>query len=115
MYAILSQIWNNGARTNYMNYYAMTKRLQIPWIGEYYADALTLEARIKNRTEVQEAASLLCAKLMERKSKREEMIQYLADKRGISFDEMKRQLLTGEYKPLEPEEIVELEEVEEGE
>ena len=84
-----------------------TKRLQIPYIGEFYYDELVIEARLKGRTEVAEAASLLCSKLMQREEIRKEMIERLAVKRQISFDEMRRRLLLGEYKPLEPEDFIE--------
>jgi hypothetical protein len=75
----------------------MGKRLQIPWIGEYYMDELIIEARLKGRTEVQEASSLLCAKLMQRAPDRERMIKALADKRGITSEEMRSQILKGKY------------------
>jgi hypothetical protein len=81
-----------------------SKRLQIPFIGEYYYDELVIEARLKARTEVAEAASLICSKLMQRKDIRNEMIEQLAKKRKIGFDEMRRIILSGE--PLEPEEIL---------
>ena len=86
---------------------SMKKRLQIPWLGEYYMDELIIEARMKNRTEVVEAASLLCAKLMQRQPDRERMIQALADKRGITFKEMRSQLLNNEHEPLTTDEMEE--------
>lgn len=82
------------------------KRLQVPFIGEFYYDELIIEAKLKGRTEVQEAASLLCSKLMQREETRKKMIERLAMKRGITPEEMRRQLLTDEYQPLEPDEIV---------
>ncbi len=72
------------------------ERLRLAPLGEYYEDALKIEAAIKNRTTAAEAASLLCAKLQERKANRAEMVQYLANKRGISEKEMWVQLLNGE-------------------
>ena len=83
----------------------MSKRLQIPYLGEFYTDELTIEARLKNRSEVQEAASLLCCKLASRLPERERMIKALADKRGITFDEMRTQLLKGDYEPISQEDI----------
>lgn len=85
---------------------AVPKRLQLPFIGEYYYDELVIEARLKGRTEVAEAASLLCSKLMQRKEQRREMIEILAKKRGITPEEMRRQILAEEYEFLEPKEIV---------
>lgn len=71
-------------------------RIRLAALGEYYEDALAVEAALKNRTTAAEAASLLCAKLQERKTNRAEMVQYLAEKRGISAKEMWAQLLQGE-------------------
>jgi hypothetical protein len=41
------------------------------------------------------------------------MVQYLANKRRISFDEMWHQLLVGEYQPLTPDETKALDNIEE--
>jgi hypothetical protein len=79
--------------------------------GEYCDDALTIEAVLKNRSKPFEASSLLCEKLQERKPKRDEMVQYLADKRGISFKEMWNLILSGKYKPLTGEEVSKLQEL----
>lgn len=76
------------------------ERLQVPAIGEYYQDLLTIDSAINDRTNVVQAQSLLCAKLQERESKIRERVQYLADKRNLSFKEMQDQLLTGTYEPL---------------
>ena len=78
------------------------------YLGEYYDDCLVIEVALKNRTKINEASSLICAKLMERSEKRKQMVQYLADKRGITFDDMWKQLLTGEYQPLSPDELKEI-------
>lgn len=83
-------------------------RIYASGLGEYYRDVLKIEATLKQRTEPIEAGSLLCAKLQERAPKREAMVQYMADKRGISFREMWNLLLNGE--PLSAEEISGLEE-----
>jgi hypothetical protein len=50
---------------------------------------------LKGKTKTAEATSLFCAKLQEREPKRNAMVQYLADKRGITFQEMWLQLLNG--------------------
>jgi hypothetical protein len=39
------------------------------------------------------------------------MVQYLADKRGISFKEMWNLILSGKYKPLTGEELSKLQEI----
>ena len=77
-----------------------TRRLQIPDLGEYYSDMLQIEAALKNRTIPQEASSLLCSKLQEREDKRRKMVEHLATKRGISFDDMWAQLISGNYSPI---------------
>lgn len=90
----------------------MPERIYVTYPGEFYDDALTVEAAIKNRSKSAEAASLLCSKLQERKTRRDEMVQYLANKRRISFDEMWHQLLVGEYQPLTPDETKALDTIE---
>ena len=82
------------------------KRITLPLLGEYYDDLLKIDSKINARANTVQANSLLCAKLQERAPKIKERVQYLADKRGISFEEMWKQLLTDEYEPIEPEEIV---------
>lgn len=87
---------------------ARSRRLQIPDLGEYYNDMLRIEAALKNRTLPQEANSLLCAMLQQRDEKRHRMVEHLARKRQISFDEMWQQLLDGTYAPLASDELDEL-------
>jgi hypothetical protein len=55
-----------------------------------------------------QANLLLCAKLQEREPKLRERVQYLADKRKISVQEMWNQLLTGSFERITPEEYAEL-------
>lgn len=88
-----------------------TDRQYINYLGEYYDDCLTVEAELKNRTKTFEGSSLLCAKLQEREQKRNLMVEYLAGKRNISFQEMWRQLLTKTYTPMTPEEYSQLQEL----
>ncbi len=76
-----------------------TERQYIAYLGEYYSDCLTVEAALKGRPRTAEGASLLSAKLQERAERRDQMVQYLANKRGITFDEMWQQLISGSYKP----------------
>jgi hypothetical protein len=92
-----------------------TERQYIAYLGEYYDDAWTIEAELKGKTKTIEGASLLCAKLQEREEKRTKMVQYLADKRAISFKEMWRQILTGKYQPLSNEELAKISEIDPGE
>ncbi|MCW5319032.1 hypothetical protein GTQ43_36985 [Nostoc sp. KVJ3] len=69
------------------------ERLAIPGLGEYYNDVLTVDAWVNGRTKVVQAQSLLCAKLQERDKLIKERVEYLAKKRGITFDEMWEQIL----------------------
>jgi hypothetical protein len=73
-----------------------TTRIYASGIGEYYLDALKIEAALKQRTEPIEAGSLICAKLKEREDYRNKMVQYIADKRGLTYAEMRDQLLAGD-------------------
>ena len=88
-----------------------TERQYISYVGEFYDDAWTVEAALKGKTKTVEGASLLCTKLQEREDKRNKMVQYLADKRGISFKEMWMQMLTGKYEPLTGEELAKIQEI----
>ncbi|HLO52490.1 MAG TPA: hypothetical protein VK211_29090 [Kamptonema sp.] len=79
------------------------ERLLVSPVGEFYEDLLTVDARINSRSLAAQASSLLCAKLQERESKIRDRVLYLANKRGITFDEMWAALLRGEK--LEPDEV----------
>jgi len=76
------------------------ERFQIQ-LGEYYADLLKLDAWVNGRTKSLQAGNLLGAKIQERESKILERIAYLAEKRGISPEELRKQILSGE--PIETE------------
>jgi hypothetical protein len=92
-----------------------TERQYISYVGEFYDDAWTVEAVLKGRTKTAEGASLFCAKLQEREDKRNRMVQYLADKRGITFKQMWMQILTGKYEPLSNEELARIAEIDPNE
>ena len=81
-------------------------RLTIAPIGEYYGDLLTIDSWINDRSKAQQASSLLCSKLQEREDRIRERVKYLANKRGISPDELWIQILKGKAKKIEPDEIV---------
>jgi len=70
------------------------ERFQIQ-LGEYYADLLKLDAWVNGRTKSLQAGNLLGAKIQERESKILERIAYLAEKRGISPEELRKQILNG--------------------
>ncbi|MCC5662005.1 hypothetical protein LC608_34850 [Nostoc sp. XA010] len=78
------------------------ERLAIPGLGEYYNDVLTVDAWVNGRTKVVQAQSLLCAKLQERDKLIKERVEYLAKKRGITFDEMWEQILNNTAQKIVP-------------
>ena len=78
------------------------ERLAIPALGEYYNDILTVDAWVNGRTKVVQAQSLLCAKLQERDKLIKERVEYLAKKRGITFDEMWEQIVNGTAQKIIP-------------
>ncbi|MGL5925506.1 hypothetical protein [Chroococcidiopsis sp.] len=77
------------------------RRLSIPSIGVYYNDLLTLDAAINDRSIPVQAQSLLCAKLQEREARINERLQYMADKFGITIEQMREKILSGEYESSE--------------
>lgn len=83
-------------------------RLNIAPLGEWYEDLLTADSTINSRSVAIQASSLLCAKLQEREPKIKERIQYLANKRGISFEECWKLAVTGKLEKITPEEWAEM-------
>lgn len=81
-----------------------SERLQVPSLGEWYGDLLAVDARINDRSEPTQASNLICAKLQEREPRIRERVEYLAQKRGIPFEEMWQQLVTGTYERITPDE-----------
>lgn len=87
-------------------------RLRIQNVGEFYNDALKIEAWLKDRTVAAEANSLLCSALMRRNDIRKAMVSELARKRGISYEamwdsillEVAEQLTTEEFAAVKAEE-----------
>lgn len=62
-------------------------------------DCLEVEASLKANTRALEAATLLRLILDSEEERRNRKVQYLANKRGIPFQDMWNQLRTGQYKP----------------
>jgi hypothetical protein len=85
-----------------------SERLQIPSLGEWYGDLLAIDARINERSEPNQAHSLLCSKLQEREERIKKRVEYLAQKRGIASEEMWKQLVTGTFEPITPKEWAEM-------
>ena len=80
-------------------------RIVISSIGEYYNDLLTIDAWIRDNTKAAQASSLLCSKLQEREERIKERIEYLAKKRGITSDELWVQILKGNARKIDADEI----------
>ena len=68
------------------------EKLQV-WVGEYYADLIRLDSWINGRTRSAQAGSLLCAKIQEREGRILERLAYLANKRGLTADELRCEIL----------------------
>jgi len=86
-------------------------RLSVAPLGEPYMDRLEIEKFLKDSSVPQEAASLLRAKLMEREDYRDKLLAELARKRGISFEQMRDDILTGKAQKLTKEEFIQMEEI----
>ncbi|MBW4631732.1 MAG: hypothetical protein KME30_07455 [Iphinoe sp. HA4291-MV1] len=80
-------------------------RLALPALGEYYDDLLHVDAWVNNRSKVVQGQNLLCTELQEREAKIKERVEYLAKKRGISFDEMWLSILSGKAQRMTPSEV----------
>ncbi len=85
-------------------------RLTVAPLGEFYEDLLKIDSWINARTIASQANSLLCAKLMQRQVEIRDRVNYLANKRGISADELWAQILNGEAQ--KEDFSVEIEEIE---
>ncbi|OKH31038.1 hypothetical protein NIES2101_41865 [Calothrix sp. HK-06] len=77
-------------------------------LGEWYEDLLSADAAINARSMAMQGNSLLCAKLQERYPVIKERIQYLADKRGITFQECWKLCVTGRIEKITPDEWVDM-------
>jgi len=82
------------------------ERLVIAPIGEFYNDLLIVDSWIRDTTKSQQASNLVCARLQEREQRIKERIEYLAKKRGITPDELWIQILKGNAKKIDADEIV---------
>jgi len=83
---------------------AETKRFTVPDLGEWYTDQLALDAWLNNRSKAVQAQSLLSAKLQEREATIEKRIAYIAQKRGITPEELRSQILAGKAQQISRDE-----------
>jgi len=81
------------------------ERLVIAPVGEFYNDLLIVDSWIRDNTKATQASSLLCSKLAEREGHIRERINYLAKKRGITPDELWLQILKGNARKIDADEI----------
>ena len=72
-------------------------------LGPYYREMLAVEAALKGRSQTEEGGSLLCAMLQQRTDKRNDMVKYLARRRGMTFEQMWDALLNGDIELTESE------------
>ena len=73
-------------------------------VGEWYEDLLAADSTINSRSIATQGSSLLCAKLQERYPIIKERVEYLASKRGISFDECWKLCVTSKLEKITPDE-----------
>ncbi len=108
----LGQIWKNRAEYLLAMITEMNprkdERLALPALGEYYDDLLVIDSWINNRSKVVQGQSLLCAKIQEREARIKERVEYLANKRGISINEMWLSILSGKAQRMSPSEVGEM-------
>ena len=71
-------------------------RLTVAAIGEFYEDLLRVDSWINARTMASQASLLLCEKLMQNQIEIRNQVACLANKRGISANELWNQILSGE-------------------
>jgi len=79
-------------------------RFSIPAPGEYYRVILELDSWINARSPAIQANSLLCSKLQEREPRIMERLDFLAQLRGISREDLIKQIIDGSVEPLESKE-----------
>ena len=82
-------------------------RFYVAGLGEYYSDALKIEAWLKNRSIQAEAGSLLTDKLIQREAQRMKILEDLARKRKISAEELIDQILCDRAEGMSPEDYKE--------
>ncbi len=73
--------------------------------GEYYRDVLKVDAFMRGVSDLEQANSLLGAKLQEREPRVVQRVQYLAWKRGTTQAKLWLDIITGQAKRISPEEI----------
>jgi len=78
-------------------------QIVVSTLSEWVVDRLRILAFVNGRSVGMEAASLIDAHIPYGESNAASKLKYLAKKRGISVEELERQILAGEAKRLPPE------------
>lgn len=73
----------------------MPKRFPIGPLGEHDDDWLRILAWLNNTSKSVQAASLISIQIKEKKPEIQEMLDYIAKKRGIPSDELIESILNG--------------------
>jgi hypothetical protein len=73
----------------------MPKRITLPPLGEHDDDWLRVWAWLNNRSKSAQAAGLISFRIRERKAEIEKMLEYVAKKRGVTPDELFKNILDG--------------------
>ncbi len=88
----------------------MPKRFTIGPLGEHDDDWLTVWSWLNGRTKATQATMVLAYRVRDRKSQIQEMLDYVAKKRGISPNELMKQILDGSADRVNEGEASEIEE-----
>lgn len=99
---------NEGVLTRGGGSRMASERFYIAQLGEPYLDMLKVEAWLKRRTLSAEGNSLLCSRLMQREEYRRRLVEELARKRGIPFEQMWDDILCDRAEYLTPAEYAQL-------
>ena len=82
----------------------MAERFYIRHPQEWYYDLLKVEAWLKGRSLSDEASNLLCARLMQREEYRNKALDHLARKRGITREQLIRDILLDQAQQMSADE-----------
>jgi hypothetical protein len=73
----------------------MAKRFPVGPLGEHDNDWLTVWAWLNNRSKSAQVAALIGFRIRERKSDIQEMLEYVAKKRGVTPEQLFKSILDG--------------------
>ena len=73
----------------------MTKRITLPPLGEHDDDWITILAWLYSRSRSSQAAALISVGVAEQKAEVATMLDYMAQKRAVTVDELIKSILGG--------------------